>query len=114
MVDANLVQLGDERIDANMQCLLSIIELALRCTLATPDARISMEDSLSTLQNIRLQFVNSRHRKKQLKDLVPKKATCLVMARSTMYNWRVHSKVLIQKNVKSDQSHQSLNVRIHV
>ncbi|XP_049371449.1 receptor kinase-like protein Xa21 [Solanum verrucosum] len=60
VVDANLVQLEDERIDAKMQCLLSIIELALSCTLVTPDARISMEDSLSTLQKIRLQFVNSR------------------------------------------------------
>ena len=62
VMDADLVQLGDERFDAKMQCLLSIIELALSCTLAIPDARISMEDSLSTLQNIiRLQFVNSRH-----------------------------------------------------
>nr|XP_019067782.2 LRR receptor-like serine/threonine-protein kinase FLS2 [Solanum lycopersicum]XP_025885079.1 LRR receptor-like serine/threonine-protein kinase FLS2 [Solanum lycopersicum]XP_025885080.1 LRR receptor-like serine/threonine-protein kinase FLS2 [Solanum lycopersicum]XP_025885081.1 LRR receptor-like serine/threonine-protein kinase FLS2 [Solanum lycopersicum]XP_025885082.1 LRR receptor-like serine/threonine-protein kinase FLS2 [Solanum lycopersicum]XP_025885083.1 LRR receptor-like serine/threonine- len=61
VVDGNLVQLGDERIDAKMQCLLSVIELALSCTLATPDARISMEDSLSTLEKIRLQFVNSRH-----------------------------------------------------
>ncbi|XP_027770054.1 probable LRR receptor-like serine/threonine-protein kinase At3g47570 isoform X1 [Solanum pennellii] len=58
VVDANLVQLGDERIDAKIECLLSIIELALSCTLATPDARIGMEDSLSTLEKIRLQFVN--------------------------------------------------------
>uniref|UniRef100_M1ANR0 non-specific serine/threonine protein kinase n=1 Tax=Solanum tuberosum TaxID=4113 RepID=M1ANR0_SOLTU len=55
VVDANLVELEDERIDAKMQCLLSIIELALSCTLVSPDARISMEDSLSTLQKIMLQ-----------------------------------------------------------
>ena len=35
VVDANLLQLGDERIDAKMQCLLSIIELALSCTYST-------------------------------------------------------------------------------
>ncbi|KAF3614306.1 hypothetical protein T459_04915 [Capsicum annuum] len=60
VVDANLVQLGNEPTDAKMQCLLSIMELALNCTLATPDARISMEDTLSALGKIRLQFVSSR------------------------------------------------------
>ncbi|KAM3284443.1 hypothetical protein P3S67_023242 [Capsicum chacoense] len=60
VVDANLVQLGNEPTDAKMQCLLSIMELALNCTLVTPDARISMEDTLSELGKIRLQFVSSR------------------------------------------------------
>ncbi|KAK4368306.1 hypothetical protein RND71_012098 [Anisodus tanguticus] len=60
VVDANLVQLGDEQTDAKIQCLLSIMELALSCTLVTPDARISMDDALSTLKRIRLQFVNCR------------------------------------------------------
>ncbi|CAN4102252.1 unnamed protein product [Withania somnifera] len=61
VVDSNLVQLGDELIEAKMQCLLSIMELALSCTLVTPDARISMEDALSTLKKIRLQLVSSQH-----------------------------------------------------
>ncbi|KAM3361582.1 putative LRR receptor-like serine/threonine-protein kinase isoform X1 [Capsicum galapagoense] len=60
VVDANLVQLGNEPTDAKMQCLLSIMQLALNCTLVTPDARISMEDTLSALEKIRLQFVSSR------------------------------------------------------
>ncbi|XP_060195204.1 probable LRR receptor-like serine/threonine-protein kinase At3g47570 [Lycium barbarum] len=61
VVDANLVQLGDEQTEAKMQCLLSIMELALSCTLVTPNARIRMADALSTLKKIRLQFVSSRH-----------------------------------------------------
>ncbi|XP_059287539.1 receptor kinase-like protein Xa21 [Lycium ferocissimum] len=61
VVDANLVQRGDEQTDTKMQCMLSIMELALSCTLVTPDARISMGNSLSTLKKIRLQFVHSRH-----------------------------------------------------
>ncbi|KAK4706867.1 hypothetical protein R3W88_033584 [Solanum pinnatisectum] len=60
VVDSNLVQPGDEQIDAKMRCLLSIMELALYCTLVTPDARISMKDALSTLKKIRLQLVNNR------------------------------------------------------
>ncbi|XP_009783784.1 probable LRR receptor-like serine/threonine-protein kinase At3g47570 [Nicotiana sylvestris] len=59
VVDANLVHPGDEQTDAKMQCLLSIMELALRCTVTIPDARISMEEALSTLTKIRLQFVSS-------------------------------------------------------
>ncbi|XP_055829115.1 LRR receptor-like serine/threonine-protein kinase FLS2 [Solanum dulcamara] len=61
VVDSNLIQPGDEQIYAKMQCLLSIMELALSCTLVTPDTRISMEYSLSKLKKIRLQFVNSQH-----------------------------------------------------
>ncbi|KAH0747981.1 hypothetical protein KY290_027213 [Solanum tuberosum] len=61
VVDSNLVQPGDEQIDAKMQCLLSIVELALNCTLVTPDARIGMKDALSKLKKIRLQLVNCRH-----------------------------------------------------
>ncbi|KAH0747970.1 hypothetical protein KY290_027202 [Solanum tuberosum] len=44
VVDSNLVQPGDGQIAAKMQCLLSIMELALNCTLVRPDARISMKE----------------------------------------------------------------------
>ncbi|WMV32107.1 hypothetical protein MTR67_025492 [Solanum verrucosum] len=59
VVDSNLIESGDKQIDAKMQCLSSIMELALSCTLVTPDARISMEDALLTLKKIRLRFVGS-------------------------------------------------------
>ncbi|PHU13908.1 hypothetical protein BC332_15113 [Capsicum chinense] len=61
VADSNLIQPGDEQIDAKMQCLLSLVELALSCTVVIPDARISMEDALSTLKKIRLRFVSSRY-----------------------------------------------------
>ncbi|KAK4717711.1 hypothetical protein R3W88_016049 [Solanum pinnatisectum] len=61
VVDSNLVQPGDRQIVAKMQCLLSIMELALNCTLVRPDARISMKDALSTLKKMRLQLVSSQH-----------------------------------------------------
>ncbi|KAH0657618.1 hypothetical protein KY289_026366 [Solanum tuberosum] len=60
VVDSNLVQPGDEQIAAKMLCLLSIVELALNCTIVRPDARISMKDALSTLKKMRLQLVSSR------------------------------------------------------
>ncbi|KAK6786038.1 hypothetical protein RDI58_014563 [Solanum bulbocastanum] len=50
VADSNLVMPGEEQIDLKMQCLLSVMELALRCTLVKPDARISMKDALSTLK----------------------------------------------------------------
>ncbi|CAN4081842.1 unnamed protein product [Withania somnifera] len=56
VVDVNLIQLGNEPTDAKMQCLSSIMELALSCTLVTPNARISIEEALSTLEKIRVQF----------------------------------------------------------
>nr|XP_009783407.1 PREDICTED: probable LRR receptor-like serine/threonine-protein kinase At3g47570 [Nicotiana sylvestris] len=61
VVDANLVQPGDEKPNTKMQCMLSIVELALSCTVVIPDARINMEDALSALKKIKLQIVNSRH-----------------------------------------------------
>uniref|UniRef100_M1BVE3 non-specific serine/threonine protein kinase n=1 Tax=Solanum tuberosum TaxID=4113 RepID=M1BVE3_SOLTU len=61
VVDSNLVQPGDEQIDAKMHCLFSIVELALNCTIVRPDARISMKDALSTLKKMRLQLVSSWH-----------------------------------------------------
>ncbi|XP_009783779.1 probable LRR receptor-like serine/threonine-protein kinase At3g47570 [Nicotiana sylvestris] len=59
VVDANLLHPADEQTDAKMQCLLSIMELALSCTVMIPDARISMEEALSTLTKIRLHFASS-------------------------------------------------------
>ncbi|PHT78200.1 hypothetical protein T459_16252 [Capsicum annuum] len=61
VVNSNLIQPADEQIDEKMQCLLSIMELAMSCTVVSPDARISMEYALSTLKKIRLQFVSSHY-----------------------------------------------------
>ncbi|PHT44768.1 hypothetical protein CQW23_13926 [Capsicum baccatum] len=52
VADSNLIQPWDEQIDAKMQCLLSLVGLSLSCTVVIPDARISMEDALSTLKRL--------------------------------------------------------------
>lgn len=39
VVDPNLVQVRDDQIDAKKQCLLSIMDLALRLTLVAPDVK---------------------------------------------------------------------------
>ncbi|KAK6796418.1 hypothetical protein RDI58_004119 [Solanum bulbocastanum] len=59
VVDGNLLRPEEEHIKEKMQCVLSIMELALSCTLVSPDARVNIEDALSALQKIRHQFVNS-------------------------------------------------------
>nr|XP_016510979.1 PREDICTED: putative receptor-like protein kinase At3g47110 [Nicotiana tabacum] len=46
VVDANLVRPVDEQTAPKMQCMLSIMELALSCTLVTPDARTGIEEAL--------------------------------------------------------------------
>nr|XP_016502790.1 PREDICTED: probable LRR receptor-like serine/threonine-protein kinase At3g47570 [Nicotiana tabacum] len=59
VVDANLLRPEEGHNEAKTQCLLSIMELALSCTLVSPDARVNMEDALSALRKIRFQFVTS-------------------------------------------------------
>nr|XP_009772557.1 PREDICTED: probable LRR receptor-like serine/threonine-protein kinase At3g47570 [Nicotiana sylvestris] len=59
VVDANLLRPEEGHIEAKIQCLLSIMELALSCTLVSPDARVNMENALSSLRKIRFQFVTS-------------------------------------------------------
>ncbi|XP_060174298.1 LRR receptor-like serine/threonine-protein kinase EFR [Lycium barbarum] len=61
VLDSILVSPRDDQIEVKMQCMLSIMELALSCTLVRPDARISMEDALSKLKKIRLHIVSSRY-----------------------------------------------------
>lgn len=59
VVDDNLLRPEEEHSKEKMQCGSSILELALSCTLVSPDARVNMKDALSTLHKIRNQFVNS-------------------------------------------------------
>ncbi|KAK4348081.1 hypothetical protein RND71_034420 [Anisodus tanguticus] len=59
VVDADLLRPEEEHIKAKTQCALSIMELALSCTLVSPDARVNIEDALSALKKIRHQFATS-------------------------------------------------------
>ncbi|XP_009775020.1 uncharacterized protein LOC107781230 [Nicotiana tabacum] len=57
LVDADLMRPKKEPLDAEMQCLVSVMELALSCTSVSPDARINMKEALLALNKIRLQLV---------------------------------------------------------
>ncbi|KAH9778842.1 hypothetical protein WN944_014212 [Citrus x changshan-huyou] len=56
VVDANLV--GEEQaFSAKMDCLLSIMDLALDCCMESPEQRIHMTDAAAELKKIRVKFL---------------------------------------------------------
>lgn len=58
VIDSNLL-MKEGSFDAKVQCMISIMELALKCTQEFPDMRISMEDATAELKKIKLQFLAS-------------------------------------------------------
>lgn len=57
-IDPNLLR-GEEDFDAKLQCVLSVMELALKCSEDLPEMRMSMKDTLKALNKIKLQFLAS-------------------------------------------------------
>ncbi|XP_057799457.1 receptor kinase-like protein Xa21 isoform X2 [Salvia miltiorrhiza] len=57
VIDANLVMnLEEKMIDKNMQCVLSILEMALKCSADSPGDRINMKQAHAELLKIKRQF----------------------------------------------------------
>ncbi|XP_057799474.1 receptor kinase-like protein Xa21 isoform X1 [Salvia miltiorrhiza] len=57
VIDANLVMnLAEEMIDKNMQCVSSILKLALKCSADSPGDRINMKQAHAELQKIKHRF----------------------------------------------------------
>ncbi|XP_057796857.1 probable LRR receptor-like serine/threonine-protein kinase At3g47570 [Salvia miltiorrhiza] len=57
VIDVNLVMnLEEEQIDKNLQCVSSIFELALKCSADSPGDRINMKQAHVELQNIKRRF----------------------------------------------------------
>ncbi|XP_057803778.1 probable LRR receptor-like serine/threonine-protein kinase At3g47570 [Salvia miltiorrhiza] len=57
VIDANLVMnLEEEMIDKNMQCVSSILELALKCSADSPGDRINMKQAHAAVQKIKHRF----------------------------------------------------------
>ncbi|XP_057803801.1 receptor kinase-like protein Xa21 [Salvia miltiorrhiza] len=57
VIDANLVMnLEEEMIDKNMQCVSSILELALKCSADSPGDRINMKQAHAEVQKIKHRF----------------------------------------------------------
>ncbi|PIM97713.1 Serine/threonine protein kinase [Handroanthus impetiginosus] len=59
VMDPNLLTHEEENFDTKVQCLLFIMELALKCTEELPDLRISMKDAVTMLKKIKYQFLTS-------------------------------------------------------
>lgn len=57
VVDANLLSTEDKFYEDKLNCLLSIMELALNCCADNPDDRIVMTDVVGALKKIKLQFL---------------------------------------------------------
>ncbi|CAK9144281.1 unnamed protein product [Ilex paraguariensis] len=62
VIDANLVMLEDEYLTLKVQCVSSVLELALKCSTESPEERISMREVVEALQKIRLQLLEKCER----------------------------------------------------
>lgn len=56
-IDPNLLR--EEDFDAKLQCALSVMELALKCSEDLPEMRMSMKDVVKELNKIQLQLIAS-------------------------------------------------------
>jgi len=57
VVDANLVR-EEQAFSAKMDCLLSIMDLALDCCMESPDKRMHMTDAAAKLKKIKVKFLD--------------------------------------------------------
>ena len=57
VVDVNLLKRGEEHFNSKLDCILSIMKLAMHCTAASPEERINIRDVIPTLENIKLKFL---------------------------------------------------------
>lgn len=59
VIDANLLRPGEEHFNVKVQCVSSIMELALNCSAGSPRERINIKDALTALKDIRLRFLTN-------------------------------------------------------
>ncbi|XP_031118122.1 probable LRR receptor-like serine/threonine-protein kinase At3g47570 [Ipomoea triloba] len=57
VVDPNLLRVEDRDFTAKLQCVSSILELALQCAMESPEMRLNMKDVVARLNKIKLQFL---------------------------------------------------------
>ena len=57
VVDVNLLKRGEDYFTAKLDCISSIMKMAMDCSIEAPDERINMRDVVTTLQNIKLKFL---------------------------------------------------------
>ncbi|KAK6154784.1 hypothetical protein DH2020_009032 [Rehmannia glutinosa] len=56
VIDANLLNQENEHIEKNLECVSSILELALKCSAESPGDRINMKQVVAELLKIKAQF----------------------------------------------------------
>ena len=57
VIDANLLKRGEENFNAKLDCMLSIMQLAMGCSIEAPEERSNMRDVVTALKNIKLNFL---------------------------------------------------------
>ncbi|KAM4108678.1 hypothetical protein ACB094_03G063100 [Castanea mollissima] len=57
VIDANLLKRDEVDFNAKLDCMLSIIELAMDCSTEAPEERINMIDVMTKLKNIKSKFL---------------------------------------------------------
>ncbi|CDO96773.1 unnamed protein product [Coffea canephora] len=56
--DHNLITPPDENSTTIVQCIFKIMEMAVTCTVESPEERIDIKDALNELKNIKVQFLS--------------------------------------------------------
>lgn len=59
VIDSNILRAEEEHLSEKLQCIKSIMELALNCTLRSPGERMNMKEVLAALTKIKLQLLKS-------------------------------------------------------
>ncbi|XP_019196187.1 PREDICTED: receptor kinase-like protein Xa21 [Ipomoea nil] len=57
VVDPNLIRVEDTDFTEKLQCVSSILELALQCVMESPEMRLNMKDVVARLNRIKVQFL---------------------------------------------------------
>lgn len=58
VMDSNLLR-EEDNVDSKVDCLLSVMEVALKCSEELADMRMNMKDAVTALNKIKLQFLAS-------------------------------------------------------
>ncbi|XP_030923061.1 probable LRR receptor-like serine/threonine-protein kinase At3g47570 [Quercus lobata] len=57
VIDANLLKRGEENFNAKLDCMLSVMQLAMDCSTEIPEERSNMKNVVTILKNITLKFL---------------------------------------------------------
>ncbi|XP_023870328.2 probable LRR receptor-like serine/threonine-protein kinase At3g47570 [Quercus suber] len=57
VIDSNLLKRGEENFNAKLDCILSIMQLAMACSIEAPEERSNMREVVTTLKSIKLKFL---------------------------------------------------------